>query len=58
MIDLKLLLQEEKNLGKNPLTSYKASNFESLDKSIAALKEDKAMPKKVTVGFCSMEDSI
>lgn len=42
MIDLKLLLQEEKNLGKNPLTSYKASNFESLDKSIAALKEDKA----------------
>lgn len=42
MIDLKLLLQEEKNLGKSPLTSYKVSNFSDLDKDISLLKEEKA----------------
>ena len=42
MIDLKLLLQEEKNMGKNPLSLYKVSNFSDLDKNISLLREDKA----------------
>lgn len=42
MIDLKLLLQEERNMGKNPLSSYKTSNFINLDKDLSALKEEKA----------------
>ncbi len=40
MIDLKLLLQEEKNMGKNPLSVYKTANFIEIDKNILALKDD------------------
>lgn len=43
MIDLKQLLQEEKNMGKNPLTSYKTSNFSQLDKNISDLKDEKKL---------------
>lgn len=42
MIDLKLLLQEERNMGKNLLNSYKVSNFVNLDKDIATLDEENA----------------
>lgn len=41
MIDLKQLLLEEKNMGKNPLSSYKTSNFIALDNDISAMKDNK-----------------
>ncbi len=40
MIDLKLLLQEEKGLGKNPYYSYKVSSLEEMNSSILAMKKD------------------
>lgn len=39
MIDLKLLLQEEKSLGKNPYFSYKLSSLKEIDSSIIAMKK-------------------
>ncbi len=39
MIDLKTLLQEEKNLGKNPYYSYKVASLEDIDSSILAMKK-------------------
>ncbi len=39
MIDLKLLLQEEKGLGKNPYFSYKVSSLEEINASILAMKK-------------------
>ncbi len=39
MIDLKLLLQEEKALGKNPYFSYKLSSLKEIDSSIIAMKK-------------------
>ncbi len=39
MIDLKLLLQEEKGLGKNPYYSYKKSSLENINASICAMKK-------------------
>ncbi len=39
MIDLKLLLQEEKGLGKNPYYSYKVSSLEDINSSILAMKK-------------------
>ncbi len=39
MIDLKLLLQEEKGLGKNPYYSYKVSSLEEMNSSILAMKK-------------------
>ncbi len=39
MIDLKLLLSEEKGLGKNPYYSYKVSSLEDINSSILAMKK-------------------
>ncbi len=39
MIDLKVLLQEEKGLGKNPYYSYKVSSLEDINSSILAMKK-------------------
>ena len=39
MIDLKLLLQEEKGLGKNPYYSYKKSSLENINASLVAMKK-------------------
>ena len=39
MVDLKALLLEEKNLGKNPYYSYKVSSLENIDSSILAMKK-------------------
>ena len=39
MIDLKLLLQEEKGLGKNPYYSYKVSSLKDINDSILAMKK-------------------
>ena len=39
MIDLKLLLQEEKGLGKNPYYSYRVSSLEDMNSSILAMKK-------------------
>ncbi len=39
MIDLKLLLQEEKGLGKNPYYSYKVQSLEDINSSILAMKK-------------------
>ena len=40
MIDLKSLLQEEKNLGKNPYYSYKVSSLQSINDELVAIKSN------------------
>lgn len=40
MIDLKELIFEEKSLGKNPLVSFKASVFASIDRELDSIKND------------------
>lgn len=40
MVDLKALLQEEKNMGKNAHASYKTAVFQDVDKSLEAMRSD------------------
>ena len=40
MIDLKALLLEEKNMGKNAHASYKTAVFQDVDKSLEAMRSD------------------
>lgn len=40
MVDLKALLQEEKNMGKNAHASYKTAVFQDIDKSLEAMRSD------------------
>lgn len=40
MVDLKALLQEEKNMGKNAHSSYKTATFQEVDKKLEAMRSD------------------